>query len=441
LKVRNFRLYFVGQLISVSGTWMQSVAQGWLVLQLTGSSVALGVAVALQYLPMLLAGSYGGLVADRHEKRRILYLTQSAAGLLALLLGVLITTHHVSPMTVYVIAFGLGLVNLFDVPARQAFVQEMVGRDLIANAVSLNAVLMNAGRVIGPGIAAGFIALVGTAGCFYANSVSYLAVLLALAMMNSDEFLPMNIVRRQRGQLRLGLKYVWNTPVLRDVISSTAVVGTFAFNFTVTLPLLARTTFHEKTAAQYGLLMGAMGIGAIIGGLYVAHRSRPTPKLFAVLALGFGFFMTLVALAPTIGWAEVVMIPTGAFSIAFVSTANATLQLNSSDHMRGRVMSLHGTAFLGTTPIGAPLIGLIIGLSNPRVGLIVGSSLTLATGLMLALRLRRDARGDTAVGLDRLGLGFLGQAQRTLANDVALDLGGPAPDGLGAREEERTLEF
>ena len=392
MKVRNFRLYFIGQLISVSGTWMQSVAQGWLVLQLTGSSFDLGVAVALQFLPILLAGSYGGLVADRYEKRTILYATQSAAGLLALLLGILITTHHVHPMTVYLIAFALGLVNLFDVPARQAFVQEMVGRDLIANAVSLNSVLMNSGRVIGPGVAAGFIALIGTAGCFYANAFSYLAVLLALAMMRKSEFNPMRTIRRERGQLRLGLRYVWETPALRNVIVATAVIGTFAFNFTVTLPLLSRTTFHEHTAAQYGVLMGAMGVGAITGGLFVAHRSRPTPKLIALLGVGFGVSMILVALAPSINLAEIAMIPTGAFSIAFMSSANATLQLNSSEHMRGRVMSLYATAFLGTTPIGAPIMGLIIGASNPRVGILVGAALTLATGLLLTVQLRQHSR-------------------------------------------------
>ncbi len=392
LKVRNFRLYFVGQLISVSGSWMQSVAQGWLVLQLTGSSLDLGIAVALQFLPILLAGSYGGLVADRYDKRRILYFTQSGAGLLALLLGVLITLHQVVPMTVYLIAFGLGIVNLFDVPARQAFVQQMVGRDLIANAVSLQSVLMNSGRVIGPGIAAAFIALIGTAGCFYANSVSFVAVLVALAMMRQAELLPMRIVERQRGQLRLGLRYVWETPVLRNVITSVALVGTFAFNFTVTLPLLARITFHQRTAAHYGLLMGAMGIGAIIGGLYVAHRSRPTPRLLAVLALGFGVSMTLVAFAPTMLLAEVAMIPTGAFSIAFMSSANATLQLNSAEHMRGRVMSLYAMAFLGTTPIGAPLIGLIISGTDPRIGLFLGASVTLLTGLMLVAQLRGTAR-------------------------------------------------
>ncbi|MFI5036296.1 MAG: MFS transporter [Acidimicrobiales bacterium] len=392
LRVRNFRLYFIGQLISVSGTWMQSVAQGWLILQLTGSSVELGVAIALQYVPMLLFGSYGGLIADRHDKRRILYLTQSSAGILAVVLGVLVTTGHVTVTIVWVLASLLGVVNLFDVPARQAFVQEMVGRDLITNAVSLNSVLMNAGRLIGPSIAAGFIAVVGTAACFYANACSYAAVLVALALMRRSEFLPMATVERRRGQLRLGLRYAWATPQLRNVIAAVAVVGTFAFNFTVTLPLLSRTTFHQVTAAHYGILMGAMGLGAVIGGLVVAYRSRPTLALLTALALGFGAFMTSVALAPTITWAEILLVPTGAFSVAFVSTANATLQLNSSPEMRGRIMSLHGMAFLGTTPIGAPLIGLIIGASNPRVGLLVGAALTLATGAALAAsRARRAA--------------------------------------------------
>jgi MFS family permease len=397
LSVRNFRLFFIGQLISVSGTWMQSVAQGWLVLQLTGSSVDLGFAIALQYVPILLFGTYGGLVADRHEKRRILYCTQSAAGLLALTLGLLMTTHHVTVDTVFVLATLLGFVNLFDVPARQAFVQEMVGRDLIANAVSLNSVLMNSGRVIGPGVAAGLIALVGTAACFYANSASYVAVIVALALMRRSELLPLQIVQRQPGQLRLGLKYVFETPQLRNVIIAVAVVGTFAFNFTVTLPLLAHVTFHQKSAAQYGILMGCMGIGAVLGGLLVAHRSRPTPKLLALLAVAFGLFMTLVAFAPTILWAEIALIPTGACSIAFVSSANSTLQLNSGQQMRGRVMSLYSTAFLGTTPFGAPLVGVLIAATNPRIGIFLGAFLTLLTGLWLVFVLRQDHRSSLAL--------------------------------------------
>jgi MFS family permease len=397
LSVRNFRLFFIGQLISVSGTWMQSVAQGWLVLQLTGSSVDLGVAIALQYVPILIFGTYGGLVADRHEKRRILYFTQSGAGLLALTLGLLMTTHHVNVDTVFVLAFLLGVVNLFDVPARQAFVQEMVGHDLLANAVSLNSVLMNSGRVIGPSIAAGLIALVGTAACFYANAASYVAVLLALVLMRTSELLPMQTVNRQSGQLRLGLRYVFETPLLRNVVLAVAVVGTFAFNFTVTLPLLAHVTFHQRSAAQYGLLMGAMGIGAVLGGLWVAHRSRPTPKLLALLAVGFGISMSLVAFAPTIMLARLALIPTGACAVAFTSTANSTLQLNSGQQMRGRVMSLYTTAFLGTTPIGAPIVGLLIAASNPRIGIFLGAALTLVTGVWLVFELKASNRSSLAL--------------------------------------------
>ena len=279
------------------------------------------------------------------------------AGLLALLLGVLVTTNHATFVTVLVLAALLGVVNLFDNPARQSFVQEMVGRDLIVNAVSLNSVLMNAGRLIGPGIAAGLIAVVGTADCFYANAASFLAVLIALLMMRKRDFLPMKTVEREKGQLRLGLRYVRDNPLLRHVLLAVAIVGTFAYNFTVTLPLLARVTFHQHSAADYGVLMAAMGAGAVVGGLVIAHRSRPTPKMLALLVLGFGFFMTLVALAPNVRLAEIALVPTGAFSIALIATANATLQLNSSQQMRGRVMALYAIAFLGTTPIGAPLVG------------------------------------------------------------------------------------
>jgi len=388
LEVRNFRLFFAGQMISISGTWMQTVAQSWLVLQLTGSSVDLGIAIALQYVPMLLFASYGGLIADRNNKRTILYCTQTAAGLLAFALGALVSTHHVTLMGVYILATLLGVSNLFDNPARQSFVQEMVGREHIANAISLNSVLMNIGRLIGPGIAAVLIAFVGIAQCFYVNAFSYLGVIVALYMMNAEEFSPLKTVSREKGQLRLGLKYAFTTPVLRGVLISVAIVGTFAYNFTVTLPLLAHDSFHQKTASEYGLFLTAMGVGAVLGGLYIARRSRPTPKLIAVVALGFGFSMSLVALSPNALFATLVLIPTGFFSIAFISTSNATLQLNSSQEMRGRVMSLYVTGFLGTTPIGAPLIGWIISLTNPRVGILVGSLLAIATGVWLALSLR-----------------------------------------------------
>jgi len=389
LHERNFRLYFIGQLISQSGTWMQSVAQGWLVLQITNSSFDLGVVVALQFLPMLLLGSFGGLYADRNDKRRILYATQISAGLLALALGLLVSTHHATIEAVYVLALLLGVVNLFDNPARQAFVQEMVGRELIPNAVSLNSVLMNGGRLIGPALAAGLIAGVGIATCFYVNAGSYVAVLVALFLMRASELRPIDTVHRAKGQLRLGLRYAYGTPVIRDVIAVVAVVGTFAYNFTVTLPELTRTTFHQSSATAYGILVAAMGLGAVVGGLYVAWRSRPTVHFLAVIGTSFGVAATVVALSPTLLVAQVAAIPMGACSIMFIATANATLQMNSAEAMRGRVMSLYAIAFLGTTPIGAPLVGAIVSATNPRVGIAVGSLLTMATCVWLWVTFRR----------------------------------------------------
>ena len=384
LAVPNYRKYYVGQIISNAGTWMQSVAQGWLILQLTDKNgFYLGISVALQYLPMLLLGSYGGLVVDRSDKRHVLYWTQSSAGAFALVLGILVATGHAAVWEVFVLSLALGVSNMFDVPARQAFIQEMVGRDLIANAVSLNSSLMNTGRLIGPAIATFILAVWGTAACFFVNAASYVAVLLALSLMKKADLTPIRTVQRGKGQLRLGLRYAWNTPVLRRALLSVAVVGTFAFNFTVTLPLLVQRTFNDPQAGHYGLLMGAMGLGAIVGGFVIAYRARPSLGLLATLATCFGVFMTGVALAPNLAVAAILLVPTGGFSIAFISTANSTLQLNSTEEMRGRVMALHATAFLGSTPIGAPLIGALVNATNPRVGLGVGAFLTLATGAML----------------------------------------------------------
>jgi MFS family permease len=400
LRVRNFRLYFFGQLVSVSGTWMQSVAQGWLILQLTDSAVDLGTSIALQYLPMLFFASYGGLLADRLPKRRILYVTQASAGFLAVILGLMVTTHHATVIGVYVLSFLLGAVNLFDMPARQAFVQQMVGKELIANAVSLNSVLMNAGRLVGPAISAGVIALFGIASCFYVNAASYAAVILALWLMTEEDFTPMSSVVRSKGQLRLGLRYAWDTPLIRRVLVAVALVGTFAFNFTTTLPLLSRHSFHERSAGAYSVLLSAMGLGAVMGGLYIAHRSRPTMGLLTTEGILFGLSMTGVALSPNVACAATFLVCTGAFSISFVSTANAILQLNSAEQMRGRVMSLHGTAFLGSTPIGAPLVGWIISQSNARVGIFVGAMVALGTGLMLLRALVKEGQHSTTPAAD-----------------------------------------
>ena len=383
LRVRNYRLYFTSQLISVSGTWMQSVAQAWLVLHLTGSGVALGIVVGLQFVPMLLLGPFGGLVADRVDKRRLLFATQSGGGLLALVLGILVVTGAVQVWQVYLLAALLGVVNLFDNPARQSFVIEMVGRDDLPNAVSLNSVVMNASRVIGPAIGGLIITLFSLSVCFFVNAASYVAVVVGLAMMRVAELHRTEPVGRARGQVRDGFRYVWRTPILRNTLLAVALIGIFVYNFTVTLALLAKVTFGGGAGA-YSLLTSCMGIGAVLGGLAAAHRARPTPRLLQVLALLLGALLAAVALSPTLLVACLSIVAMGAVSIGFIATANATLQLTAAPDMRGRVMALYAMAFLGTTPIGAPLVGAIAQWTDPRVALLTGSaSAVAAAGLLM----------------------------------------------------------
>jgi MFS family permease len=383
LTVRNYRLYFTGQVISVSGTWMQMVAQTYLILyRLHGTGVDVAIATGLQFLPLLLLGPFGGLIADRLDKRKVLYCTQSPAGVLALVLGVLVLTDSTRLWEVYLLASGLGVVTLFDNPARQTFVSEMVGIDLLPNAVSLNSVLMNSARVIGPAIGGVLILTLGVSTCFMVNAASYAAVIIALSLMRASELYRKPGVGRSKGQVREGLRYVWATGDLRWPLLSMAIVGVFAFNFTVTLPLLAKFTFHGG-AGLYSAFLAAMGAGAVVGGLYTAHRSKPSTRMLAVIGLFFGAMILAVALMPTKLGAILLLVPMGAASISFISTNNATLQLRADPAMRGRVMSLNAIAFLGSTPIGAPLLGYISDISNPRVSLIVGGLATLIASVPL----------------------------------------------------------
>ncbi len=401
LSVRNYRLYFTGQVISVSGTWMQTVAQAYLILfPLHGTGLDVAIATSLQFLPLLLLGPFGGLIADRLDKRKVLYATQGSAGVLALVLGLLVVTHSVEIWQVFVLATGLGFVNLFDNPARQTFVFEMVGNDLLPNAVSLNSVLMNSARVIGPAIGGVLILFLGVATCFMVNALSYVAVIVALSMMQVSELHRRPGVARAKGQVREGLRYVWGNAELRTLLLAMAVVGVFAFNFTVTLPLLAKFTFHGG-AATYSEFLAAMGVGAVIGGLFTAHRSRPSVPLLAAIAVVFGASILAVALSPTKLVATLLLVVMGAASIAFVSTNNANLQLRADPTMRGRVMSLNAIAFLGSTPIGAPLLGWISDVSSPRVSLVIGGVATLLAAIplfVLAARQRAvtDALPTTA---------------------------------------------
>jgi MFS family permease len=400
LAVRNYRLYFTGQIISVSGTWMQMVAQAYLILfRLHGTGVDVAAAAGLQFVPLLLFGPFGGLVADRLDKRRVLYVTQTSAGLLALALGVLTVTHAVRLWEVFFLAGLLGVVNLFDNPARQTFVTEMVGLDLLPNAVSLNSVVMNGARVIGPAIGGVLIITLGVSLCFLVNAASYVAVVMALSFMRQADLYPRPEVGRRRGQVREGLSYAWHTGDLRSTLVSMAIVGVFAFNFTVTLPLLSKVTFHGG-AGLYSAFLAAMGAGAVVGGLITAHRARPSTHLLALIGLFFGVTILAVALAPTTWLAIVLLVPMGGASIAFVATNNATLQLRSEPAMRGRVMSLNAIAFLGSTPIGAPLVGYISDVSSPRVSLAVGGVATLlATIPLFALAVRQRTPASDGTGL------------------------------------------
>ncbi|MDA8313401.1 MAG: MFS transporter [Actinomycetota bacterium] len=387
LRVRNFRLYFIGQVISVSGTWMQTVALSLLILSrhLHGNGFDVGAATALQYVPILVFGTWGGVVADRVDKRCLLLVTQSAAGLLALTLGLMTALGVVTLWEVFLLAAVVGVVNLFTNPARQAFVSEMVGRELVSNAVSLNSVLMNSARVIGPAIGGVLIYSSGFATCFFVNAGSFVAVVAALLAMRPQELLRAERVVRAKGQVREGLRYAWRTPGLRDPLLAMAVVGTLAFNFTTTLPLLAEYTFHGG-AGTYSTFTAAMGAGAVVGGLLVAQRSRPSTHFLGLVGLGFGAMIALVGLVPTELLTVVALVPMGIGSILFNATANAAVQLTADPSLRGRVMSLYAIAFLGSTPVGAPLMGWVSDAASPRVALAIGAAATLAASGLLVRR-------------------------------------------------------
>jgi MFS family permease len=371
---------------------MQTVAQAYLILfPLHGTGIDVAIATSLQFVPMLLLGPFGGLVADRYDKRRVLYATQASAGLLALTLGLLAATGSVQLWQVYVLAAGLGFVNLFDNPARQTFVFELVGPELLPNAISLNSVLINGARVIGPAIGGILIVTVGVATCFMVNAGSYLAVLVALALMDASRLNRRRGVVRAKGQIREGLRYAWATRELRDTLLAMAVVGVFAFNFTVTLPLLAKFTFHGG-AGLASVFMAAMGAGAVVGGLFTAFRSRPSTRLLAFIGLVFGASILAVAVSPSALVATATLVVMGAAAISFVATNNATLQLRADPAMRGRVMSLNAIAFLGSTPIGAPLLGAISDVASPRAAFALGGVATLLASVPLFALSRHQGR-------------------------------------------------
>jgi MFS family permease len=391
LKVRNYRLYYIGQVISTSGTFMQSLAQAWLVLQLTNSGAALGIVTALQYLPVLFLGPYGGVIADRFSKRNLLYFTQTTFGILALILGVLVAMGWVQLWMVDVLAFCYGIINAVDNPTRQSFVVELVGKDKLRNAVTLYSSLVNLARVLGPTLAGILIATVALAPCFIINGLSYAAVVMMLFMMRADELQTPAPVARAKGQLVAGFRYVMSTPVLRNVLLMMAIIGTLTFEFQVSLPLIAQFTFHGN-AESYAALMAAMGLGAVFGGLITAGQKKTSVRTLVIAAFLFGSTTLLAAMMPSIVLAILILVLVGVFSIYFTSLGNSILQLESAPQMRGRVMAFWSIAFLGSTTIGGPMVGWIGGW-EPRAGLAIGGLAAILAAALGAIALRRTSPG------------------------------------------------
>lgn len=386
LRNRNYRLFASGQVVSNTGTWMQRIAQDWLVLSLTGSASAVGLTIALQFLPMLLFGLYGGVLADRLPKRPLLLATQSAMGLTGLALAALTLTGHVEVWHVYATAFVGGLITVVDNPARQTFVAEMVGPDEIRNAVSLNSANFQSARLVGPAVAGVLITAVGSGFAFLLNGLSFLAPIAGLLMMRTSELHKVERAPRGKGQLREGLRYVAGRPELIWPIVLVGFIGTFGFNFPIWLSAFVDDVFHGD-AGTYGLLNTLMAAGSLAGALLAARRGTSRLRLLVGAAVLFGVLEVVTAFAPEFWIFAVMMVPIGMFGLTVNVTANSSVQMATDPAMRGRVMALFMMVFTGGTPLGAPLFGWITDTYGPRVGFAAGGvvSALAAAGIGLVL--------------------------------------------------------
>ena len=388
LEVPNYRRYFTGQLISLSGTWMQTVAAVWVVLSLTGSGVAVGLTTALQFLPMLLIGAWGGLLADRIPKRRLLITPQALMAIPAIGLFAVTATGVVAPWMVFLAVFAMGSVNAIDNPTRQSFVIEMVGPDRVVNAVSLNSVIVQAARIVGPAFAGILIATVGVVPCFALNALTFVAMILALWRMDPERLHAAPPAKAEPGAIRAGLRYVLATPELLVPLALMALVGTLGFNFQVVLPLLAKFSF-QSGAMTYAVLVSAMAVGSIVGALVNGHHGRTGPRLIAGGALAFGVAALLSAAMPSLAFEVPALMLLGAASVTFAATINSTLQLAVSPEMRGRVMALYSVVFLGSTPIGGPLAGWLAQSYDPRIALLLAGASGLAAAWAARVTFKR----------------------------------------------------
>ena len=393
LSVPNYRRYFAGQIVSLSGNWMQMVAEIWLVLSLTGSGVAVGMTTALQFLPILLFGAWGGVLADRFSKRRLLIVTQALMALPALALLVIVATGVVAPWMVMALVFLRGTFNAVDNPTRQSFAIEMVGAEKVVNAVSLNSVLVHSARLVGPALAGLLIATVGLEPCFALNALSFAVMIAALWRMEPAELESPPLAAREPGAVREGLRYVLRTPELAVPLGLMALVGTLGLNFQVTLPLLARFSFEGGPSA-YAALVSAMGVGSVIGALITGAHGRTDGRLIAGAALAFGSLALVAALMPSLALEIPVLAMLGASAVTFAAAINSSLQLAVEPQMRGRVMALYSVVFLGSTPIGGPLAGWLSETYDPRAALLLAASAGIAAAWAGHVALSRWGAGQ-----------------------------------------------
>ncbi len=388
LRTRNYRLFFTGAIVSNTGTWMARITQDWLVLSLTGSAAAVGITTALQFLPLLLFGLYGGVIADRYPKRTLLLVTQSALGLCGLALAALTLSGHVQVWHVYLVALLLGMVTVVDNPSRQSFVSEMVGPDQLRNAVSLNSANFQSARLVGPAVAGLLIAGVGSGWAFLVNGLSFLAPIAANLLMRPAELHPVERAPRGKGQLREGLRYVAGRPELIWPIALVGFVGTFGFNFPIWLTAFADDVFHVGPG-MYGLLNTLMALGSLAGALLAARRGTSRLRMLAGAGVAFGVLEIAAALSPSFWLFAAFLVPIGMVGLTVNVTANSFVQLATDPVMRGRVMSLYMMVFAGGTPIGAPLLGWITDAYGARVGFAAGGAVSLVAAVVIALFLAR----------------------------------------------------
>lgn len=397
LSVRNYRLFFLGQVVSNTGTWMQRIAQDWLVLSLTGSSTAVGFTTALQFLPMLLFGLYGGVLVDRLPKRRTLLVTQTAMGLTGVALALLTLSGHVQVWHVYVAAFAVGLATVVDNPARQSFVSEMVGPGQLQNAVSLNSANFQSARLVGPAVAGLMITGVGTGWAFLANGLSFVAPIVGLLLMRARELHVVERAPRGKGQLREGLRYVAGRPELIWTIVLIGFIGTFGFNFPVYLSAFADDVFHAG-AGSYSLFNTLMAIGSLVGALLAARRGTARMRVLIAAALAFGAVELVAAAAPSLWLFALLMAPIGMFGMTVNVTANTSVQMTTDPAMRGRVMALYMMVFMGGSPVGAPIAGWITDAYGVRAGLAAGGAISAAAAVTIGLVLARMGGLRLSVG-------------------------------------------